>query len=218
MSSPSKRREMDLMKLMMSDYKVEMVNDGMQEFFVEFRGPNESLYQGGVWKVRVELPDAYPYRSPSIGFVNKIYHPNVDELSGSVCLDVINQTWSPMFDLVNVFEVFLPQLLLYPNPSDPLNGEAAALLMRDRPAYELKVKGDHVYLTRITVVLGKKLAKIIGLYRCSTACLDKEFCEKYAKPEDAGIAPEDNSSDEELSEEDDDDSGDDEPIMGHPDP
>ena len=45
-----------------------------------------------------------------------------------------------------------------------------------------------------------------------------EFCEKYAKPEDAGITPEDNSSDEELSEEDDDDSGDDEPILGHPDP
>ncbi|XVE57914.1 hypothetical protein DITRI_Ditri04bG0128100 [Diplodiscus trichospermus] len=141
MSSPSKRREMDLMKLMMSDYKVEMINDGMQEFYVEFNGPKESPYHGGVWKIRVELPDAYPYKSPSIGFVNKIYHPNVDEMSGSVCLDVINQTWSPMFDLVNVFEVFLPQLLLYPNPSDPLNGEAAALMMRDRTAYEQRVKG-----------------------------------------------------------------------------
>ncbi|KAL2342738.1 hypothetical protein Fmac_004023 [Flemingia macrophylla] len=183
MSSPSKRRDMDLMKLMMSDYKVEIINDGMQEFFVEFHGPKDSLYQGGVWKVRVELPDAYPYKSPSIGFVNKIFHPNVDEMSGSVCLDVINQTWSPMFDLVNVFEVFLPQLLLYPNASDPLNGDAAALMMRDRATYEERVK---------------------------------EYCEKYAKPEDIGAVQEESSSDDELSE--DDYASSDDAIAGQPDP
>lgn len=44
-------------------------------------------------------------------------------------------------DLINVFEVFLPQLLLYPNPTDPLNGEAAALLMREPANYAKKVKG-----------------------------------------------------------------------------
>ncbi|KAL6544101.1 Ubiquitin-conjugating enzyme E2 4 [Orobanche gracilis] len=183
MSSPSKRREMDMMKLMMTDYKVETINDSMQEFNVEFHGPSESPYQGGVWKVKVELPDAYPYKSPSIGFVNKIYHPNVDEMSGSVCLDVINQTWSPMFDLVNVFEVFLPQLLLYPNASDPLNGEAAALMMRDRSSYEQKVK---------------------------------EYCEKYAKPEDAGVASDEKSSDEELTE--DEGASSDDEVAGKADP
>lgn len=55
-----------------------------------------------------------------------------------------------MYDMLNIFEVFLPQLLRYPNPSDPLNGEAAALMMREPKAYEAKVKGmewiSHLYM------------------------------------------------------------------------
>jgi ubiquitin-conjugating enzyme E2 H len=43
-------------------------------------------------------------------------------------------------ELINIFEIFLPQLLRYPNPADPLNGEAAALLMRDPKAYAKKVE------------------------------------------------------------------------------
>ncbi|KAI1406124.1 ubiquitin-conjugating enzyme/RWD-like protein [Hypoxylon fuscum] len=141
---------------LMSDYEVTLVNDNTnwsryhtfcasshvarQEFYVRFKGPTETPFENGIWKVHVELPDQYPYKSPSIGFVNRIFHPNIDELSGSVCLDVINQTWSPMFDMINIFEVFLPQLLRYPNPSDPLNGEAAALLMREPKSYDVKVK------------------------------------------------------------------------------
>ncbi|XP_031374909.1 ubiquitin-conjugating enzyme E2 5-like [Punica granatum] len=58
-------------------------------------GLEEGLYEGGVWKIRVELPESY--RSPSNGFINKIYHPNVDKMFRSVRLDVINQSWSPMF-------------------------------------------------------------------------------------------------------------------------
>ncbi|KAG0351383.1 ubiquitin-conjugating enzyme E2 8 [Gamsiella multidivaricata] len=140
MSSPRRRIETDVMKLLMSDYEVTLVNDNMQEFYVRFHGPSDTPFAGGVWKVHVELPDQYPYKSPSIGFMNRIFHPNIDELSGSVCLDVINQTWSPMFDMINIFEVFLPQLLRYPNPTDPLNGEAAAMLMREPTGYESKVK------------------------------------------------------------------------------
>lgn len=47
-----------------------------------------------------------------------------------------------MYDMINIFEVFLPQLLRYPNPADPLNGEAAAMLMREPKNYEAKVKGE----------------------------------------------------------------------------
>jgi ubiquitin-conjugating enzyme E2 H len=59
-----------------------------------------------------------------------------------------------MFDMINIFEVFLPQLLRYPNPTDPLNGEAAALLMREPKSYEARVKGkrivSHLWASQVT--------------------------------------------------------------------
>ncbi|CAM9922702.1 unnamed protein product [Ectocarpus sp. 13 AM-2016] len=159
--SPSKRRDTDMMKLMMSDFEVHIPDESsMHDFLVAFPGPKDTPYQGGVWKVHVTLPKEYPFKSPSIGFENRMFHPNVDEMSGSVCLDVINQTWSPMFDLVNIFKLFIPQLLSYPNPTDPLNGEAAALLMRDPKAYDNRIRecvrlhaSDPVHLDGTPVVV-----------------------------------------------------------------
>ncbi|KAK9137600.1 hypothetical protein Sjap_008194 [Stephania japonica] len=200
MSSPSKRRDMDVMKLMMGDYKVEPINDGINEFNVEFHGPKDSLYVGGVWKVHVELPDSYPYKSPSIGFLNKIYHPNVDEGScrGLVCggvqpavgilttfIAILGHLESEFHEayLLNIFETFLPQLLLYPNPSDPLNGDAASLMLRDKQQYEQKVK---------------------------------EYCERFAKENTANASAEE-SSDEDVSDGNGVASSDDD-VAGHADP
>ncbi|KAI9835916.1 MAG: Ubiquitin-conjugating enzyme E2 8 [Sarea resinae] len=170
------------MKLM-SDYEVTLVNDN-------------TPFAGGLWKVHVELPDQYPYKSPSIGFVNRIFHPNIDELSGSVCLDVINQTWSPMFDMINIFEVFLPQLLRYPNPTDPLNGEAAALMMREPKTYEAKVKGTN--------------PQTYHVLDANSQCI--EYVSKYATKDAADEAGEDSESDDEMSSVGSFESGDEEPA------
>jgi len=143
--SPSTRKQCDFTKLLVAGYQLELNKGSTQDFYVTFHGPKETAYEEGVWKIHVILPDDYPYASPSIGFCNKVLHPNVDEASGSVCLDVINQTWTPLYSLVNVFEVFLPQLLTYPNPSDPLNPEAASLLMRNKQTFDQKVR-EHVQL------------------------------------------------------------------------
>lgn len=56
---------------------------------------------------------------------------------------MINQAWSPMFELVNIFDVFLPQLLLYPNPKDPLNGDAGQKYLNDENKYKEIVR-DYV--------------------------------------------------------------------------
>lgn len=141
MSSPSTRKQCDFTKLIMHGFDVELHEGSTQNFFVTFFGPKETIYEGAAYKVHVELPDQYPFCSPSIGFEpHSIFHPNIDERSGSVCLDVINQTWTPLYSLVNIFDVFLPQLLTYPNPSDPLNSDAASLFMKDVKKYEEKVR------------------------------------------------------------------------------
>uniref|UniRef100_A0AAQ5Y4V7 Ubiquitin-conjugating enzyme E2 H n=2 Tax=Amphiprion TaxID=80969 RepID=A0AAQ5Y4V7_AMPOC len=127
MSSPSpgkRRMDTDVVKLIESKHEVTILS-GLNEF---------------VSLVRVDLPDKYPFKSPSIGFMNKIFHPNIDEASGTVCLDVINQTWTALYDLTNIFESFLPQLLAYPNPIDPLNGDAAAMYLHRPEDYKHKIK------------------------------------------------------------------------------
>ena len=73
-----KRKERDIAKLIQRNYRVEREKDSPDNFSVAFEGPKDTPYDGGHWSVHVHLPENYPYKSPSVGFINRIFHPNID--------------------------------------------------------------------------------------------------------------------------------------------
>lgn len=130
-SRQNRRRMADIQALQQSGALVD-VEEEDNRLICMLYGPADTPYAGGRWRVAISLPKDYPFASPSVGFVDKIYHPNVDLGAGAVCLNALNQEWTPIYQLTNVVDTLLPQLLTYPNPDDPLNHEAAKLLIDEK--------------------------------------------------------------------------------------
>ena len=135
----NKRRLLDInnLKILVKQENIEITNNTIR---ILLNGPEDTVYSGGSWIIRIEITPEYPYKSPSVGFETKIYHPNVDFNSGSICLNVLNQTWTPIYNLCHIYETFIPQLLLYPNAKDPLNVDAARLYLENKDGFDKKVK------------------------------------------------------------------------------
>lgn len=101
-------------------------------------GPEDSPYNGGIFKLRIQFPADYPFKPPSINFVTKIYHPNINS-AGIICLDILKTQWSPALTVSKLLLSIL-SLLTDPNPNDPLVPEIAQLYKTDKEAYENKAR------------------------------------------------------------------------------
>lgn len=93
----------------------------INKFSALIRGPSDTPYSGGKFRINVEIPSNYPFKAPSIKFETKIYHPNINE-KGEICLDILKDNWSPSMSLNRVF-IAIYALLNKPNPDDPLSAD-----------------------------------------------------------------------------------------------
>ena len=73
-----------------------------------------------------------------VKFLSKIFHPNVYG-DGKICLDILQNQWSPIYDIVAIL-TSIQSLLSDPNPASPANSEASTLFDSDRREYNRRVR------------------------------------------------------------------------------
>ena len=103
----------------------------------------------GTFKLTLTFTEDYPNKAPTVRFESKMFHPNsacaapppslpfFDRLArraplravyadGGICLDILQNNWSPIYDVSAVL-TSIQSLLCDPNPNSPANSEAARM-------------------------------------------------------------------------------------------
>lgn len=98
----------------------------------------DTPFEDGTFKLLLTFDESYPNKPPSVKFLSRMFHPNV-YASGELCLDILQNRWSPTYD-VSAILTSVQSLLNDPNSASPANVEAAQLWKENRKEYVRRVK------------------------------------------------------------------------------
>ena len=142
MSTKAKRR-------LIEDYKEIKKNKNLQFFSSPLEndlfkwtgtiiGPENTIWKGSLINLILEFSIEYPQVPPKVKFYNlPIEHPNVYK-SGELCLDILQNKWSPIYTVSSLLSS-IQSLLSDPNPNSPANLVIAELYKKNLEKYNKEV-------------------------------------------------------------------------------
>ncbi|KAF6982300.1 hypothetical protein CFC21_000714 [Triticum aestivum] len=105
-------------------------------------GPEGTVYSKGVFILKIQIPERYPFQPPNVTFVTPIYHPNIDN-GGRICLDILNLppkgAWQPSLNISTVLRS-IGLLLTEPNPDDGLMAEISQEYKYNRQVFDINAQ------------------------------------------------------------------------------
>lgn len=131
-------------------FSVGLIENNIYIWEVIIFGPENSLYENGIFKGILQFPENYPDKPPKFKFISEMYHPNIDK-EGNVCISILHEPGDDAFEYESVSERWMPvrnpesvilsiiALLDSPNIDSPANIDAAREFRENREIYDRKV-------------------------------------------------------------------------------
>lgn len=103
--------------------------DDLSQVTILLTGPPGTPYSEGLWRLQLKIPEDYPNSPPKATFRTRIWHPNVEEMTGAVCVDTLKRDWQSRLTLRDVLIVSEEKALLALLPSDQANTKSVDNLL-----------------------------------------------------------------------------------------
>lgn len=109
-------------------------------------GPNDTIFEGGIFKCEIIFPKEYPNRPPEFKFLDNFFHPNIYK-DGKVCISIlhegqdvygyehISERWNPSHS-VNSILMSILSIIPEPNFDSPANVDASKLWRENFDEYK----------------------------------------------------------------------------------
>nr|XP_002122933.1 ubiquitin-conjugating enzyme E2 G2 [Ciona intestinalis] len=146
------------LKRLMAEYKQLSLNppegivagpineDNFFEWEALILGPEDTPFEGGVFRTTLNFPTDYPMSPPKMKFTSDMFHPNIYP-DGRVCISILHspgddpmgyetsaERWSPVQSIEKIL-LSVMSMLAEPNPESGANVDASKMWRDDQEQF-----------------------------------------------------------------------------------
>ncbi|XP_077748253.1 ubiquitin-conjugating enzyme E2 U isoform X8 [Canis aureus] len=132
--------ERDFQELKENDFKgitAFPVSEDLMEWGANIEGLQNTFWHGLFFELTINFTSQYNFVPPVVKFITIPFHPNVDQNTGRVCIDFLDdpEKWNTNYTLSSIL-LALQVMLSNPVLENPVNLEAARMLIKDESLYK----------------------------------------------------------------------------------